>query len=67
MIARVTTIELINTDKQRTEEQMATVLSKMMELERQIRIGREAEAQLAKCRQQLQQLAAEYTEGDVLR
>jgi hypothetical protein len=63
MIARVTTIELINTNKQHTEEQMAAVLSKMMELERQIRIGKEAEAQLTKCRQQLVELAAEYAEG----
>lgn len=63
MIARVTTIEMIDTNKQRLEEQMALVLSRMMELEKQIRIGREAEAQLVKCRQQLQELAAEYAEG----
>ena len=63
MITRVTTIEMIDTDKQHLEEQMALVLAKMMELERQIRVGREAETQLVKCRQQLQELAAEYAEG----
>lgn len=63
MMYRVTTIEAYDTDKQRIEEQMALVLSKMMELERQIRAAKEAEAQLVKCRQQLQELAVEYAEG----
>ncbi len=54
---------IIDAERQHTEEQMATVLSRMMELERQIKIGREAEVQLQKCRQQLESLASEYIGG----
>lgn len=47
----------------KTEEQMATVLNRMMELERQIRIGHEAEAELQKYRKKLEELAGEYVGG----
>jgi hypothetical protein len=55
--------ETYEDERLKTEEQMATVLNRMMELERQIRIGHEAEAELQKCRKQLEDLAGEYVGG----
>lgn len=50
-------------ERQRTEEQMATILSRMMELERQIRAAKNAETELQKCRTRLEELAGEYVGG----
>ncbi|AEE95315.1 hypothetical protein [Mahella australiensis] len=61
---KVTTIDGYHAERQHTEEQMATVLSKMMELERQIKIAKEAEVELRKCREQLEELAMEYVGGN---
>ncbi|WP_213997009.1 hypothetical protein [Tepidanaerobacter syntrophicus] len=47
-------------EREKIEEQMTTVLNQMMELERQIRIGREAEIDLKKYREQLEKLANKY-------
>lgn len=51
-------------DKRRkTEEDMAAVLLQMMELQRQIRVAKEAETELQKCRSRLEELAGEYVGG----
>ncbi len=55
---------IIDVERQHTEEQMATVLSRMMELQRQIREAQKAEAELRKCREQLEELAMEYVGGN---
>jgi uncharacterized protein YlxW (UPF0749 family) len=60
---KVTTIEGYDAERQHTEEQMAAVLSRMMELQRQIREAQKAEAELRKCREQLEELASEYVGG----
>ncbi|WP_213996434.1 hypothetical protein [Tepidanaerobacter syntrophicus] len=63
-MSRITAIKEYDTEcQQHTEEQMALILSHMMELERQIRAAKDAEAELQKCREQLAELAYKYVGG----
>lgn len=55
--------ETYEDERLKTEEEMATILSRMMELERQIRAAKNAETELQKCRTRLEELAGEYVGG----
>ncbi|AEE98050.1 hypothetical protein [Mahella australiensis] len=55
--------ETYEDERLKTEEHMATILSRMMEMQRQIRAAKDAEVELQKCRKQLEELAGEYVGG----
>lgn len=50
--------------KEKLEEKMAILLTEMMQYEREIRVGKEAERKLNECRKQLKQLTKIYNEGE---
>lgn len=60
MIYKITTIEKLDNHKTKLEEDMFSILRKMMDLEQQVRAGEMARIELEKCRQKLIELALEY-------
>lgn len=59
---KITTIEMVESDRQREqiEEEMFSILRRMMDLEQQVRAGEMAKKELQRYRQKLLDLIMEY-------